>query len=256
MTEKQQNISSKSKNGSTGNAENSPVLPPFYVSAALINSGAHGKLKVSTATNFAFAKQANSIVLAAAEFAEAAAHYPIVFGRSEEGIVAHAITGHTTGENLYIDEDGMWRPDTYIPAYVRRYPFLLLENKEEDELSLVADLESDMLGEEEGQALYEGEEPTEAAQQALQFCLTFHRELLNSAKLFHQISDAELLVERSADVKLPDERQSRIAGFLVIDEEKLRDLGDDIFLELRKTGALTLIYCHLWSMRSWGNLLG
>lgn len=231
-------------------------FPLLYTSLVLINSDAHAGLKLKQPKDYSFAKSAASIVLAAAEFAEAAAHYPIVFGRSGDDLVAYVVTGHTAGHNLYLDINDAWRSDTYIPAYIRRYPFLLMETKEDNKLSLLADLESGLLTEDKGEPLYANDQPTDTAQKALQFCLNYHQEILRSANLFKQIDDAGLLIERNADVTLPDSKQARISGFHVVDEEKLRDLDDDTFLELRRSGALTLIYCQLWSMRSWGNLLG
>ncbi|MEM7067696.1 MAG: SapC family protein [Pseudomonadota bacterium] len=256
MSKKKTETETKSAGNGKGGEAQATGLPPLYTSVALINAEAHGKMKFKAVQNYKFAKNANSVVLAAVEFSQAAAHYPIVFGKSGDDLIAHAVLGHTKDENLYVNGRGKWRENTYIPAYVRRYPFLLLESKEDDRLSLLADTESGFFNEKNGDALYDGDKPTEAAEQALKFCVDFHREILKTHQLLKQISDADILVERNADVSLPDEKKARIAGFLVVDEEKLGKLEDEKFLELRRTGALNLIYSHLWSMRSWNNLLG
>ena len=75
-------------------------------------------------------------------------------------------------------------------------------------------------------------------------------------KLLAAIAGTGLLVDRNADVTLPDETKRRITGFQVVDEEKLAQLDDETFLSLRKNGALALIYCHLISMRNWRNIVG
>ncbi len=74
--------------------------------------------------------------------------------------------------------------------------------------------------------------------------------------LLGQIAETGILVERNADVTLPDETKRRITGFKVVDEQKLGELDDETFLSLRKNGALALIYCHLISMRNWRNIVG
>jgi len=230
-------------------------MPMFYNSVVPLNANTHGKLRLKPAKDLGFAKRANSIVLAASEFAEAAMHYPIVFGRNNQTLLAFAITGHTNGENLFVDSKNKWRQDSYIPAYVRRYPFILAETTDNKSLSLAVDTSSEMLSETGEQPLYKDGKPAEAAQRALAFCTSYHRELLASEDLYKQIDESGILVERSADVTLPDDKKVRITGFSIVDEKALAALDDEVFLTLRKSGALTLIFCHLWSMRVWKNLL-
>jgi len=231
-------------------------LPMFYQSVTPLNSANNGDLQMIPAKNAAFAATANSIVLAAAELPQAAMDYPIVFSKFGENVAAFAVTGYNSGENTYVDEDGKWRDGCYIPAYVRRYPFILIEDSENDTLSLAADLTSDMLGTEAGTAIYADGKPTEAATSAMNFCLAYHNELKKSDAIFKQIDEAGVLIERSADVTTKDGDKARIGGFMIVDENKLSELDDETFLSLRKSGALNLIYCQLWSMRVWNNLLG
>src|SRR3546814_17461453 len=45
-------------------------------------------------------------------------------------------------ENLFVDASGQWAPDTYIPAFVRRYLFVLAEKpaaKEGDDFTVFLD---------------------------------------------------------------------------------------------------------------------
>lgn len=231
-------------------------LPMFYANVVPLNASNHSDLKLQPAKDAAFAKSANSIVLAASELPQAAMHYPVVFSKFGDSVSAFAVTGYNSDENVYVDENGKWRADTYIPAYVRRYPFILVEDSANNTLSLAADVESDLIGTgDDGVAIYADGKPTEVAQTAMNFCLSFHREMEKSAAIFKQIEDSGILIDRSAEVTLADGKQARIAGFMVVDENKLAELPDEKFLELRKSGALNLIYCQLWSMRVWNNLL-
>ena len=230
-------------------------LPMFYNGVTLLNKETHGKLKVKPLSDHGFAANANSIVLAASEFAQAAAHYPIVFGKAGDEMMAFAVTGHTGGENAFLDDKKRWRSDTYIPAYVRRYPFLLVQSQDGQTFSLAVDESSQMLNTKSGELLYEKGEATETARRALGFCVQFRQELERSKVLLKQLDDSGILVERTANVELPNGKKSVVTGFSIVDEKLLAELDDDKFLELRKTGLLNLIYCHLWSMRVWNNLL-
>lgn len=244
--------SNESKEATPATASNFPM---FYNSVVPLNAGSHGELKIAQMKDYSFAKSANSIILAATEFAQAAVHYPVVFSKIGENIQAFAVTGHTSGDNLFVGEDNKWRADTYIPAYVRRYPFLLVQSDNQN-LSLGVDEKSDLFGKKTGEPLYEKGEASNVAKHALAFCYNYRQELEATVALLKQIGDADILIERSADVSMDGgKKKAKITGFSIVDEKKLSELSDDKFLELRKSGALNLIYSHLWSMRSWNNLL-
>lgn len=230
-------------------------FPMFYDTVVPLNVGSHADLKIAPMKDYSFAKSANSIILAATEFAQAAVHYPVVFSKIGENLQAFAVTGHTAGENLFVGKDKKWRADTYIPAYVRRYPFLLVQSDDKN-LSLGMDEKSSLFGQTGGEALYEKGEASNVAKHALAFCYNYRQELERTVALLKQINDADILIERSADVSMDGgKKKAKITGFSIVDEKKLSELPDDKFLELRKSGALNLIYSHLWSMRAWNNLL-
>ncbi len=230
-------------------------LPLFYQDPQPLHAERHGAMRLRPPKNMSFAGAANSILLLASEFPQAASFYPIVFGGPEADLLPYAVTGHTKGENAFIDADGAWRPNTYIPAYVRRYPFIFVESSGTDTLMLGADFASAMLGEEEGEPLYVDGKPSATTDRALRFCVNYQRELERTKAHVRQIAEAGLLVDRNADVTLPDGKMSKIVGFKTVDEQKLNALDDETFLSLRKTGALVLIFCHLWSTRAWNNIL-
>ena len=230
-------------------------LPMFYSDITVLNVKSHADLKVKELADFSFASQTNSIVLTAAEFSMAALDYPIVFGRSGDSYIPFAVTGYKAGENVFVDDKGKWREKTYIPAYVRRYPFLLAESPDKSSLSLAIDSAYDGLNKKSGNAIYENGEPSTLSKNALNFCARFRSELERTNNLMKKLEEFDLLIERSATVQLSDKEPARVVGFSIVDEGKLNELEDAKFLELRKSGLLTLIYCHLWSMRIWDNLL-
>src|SRR5258708_4189757 len=101
-------------------------LPQFYRAPTLLDPATHGRLRLAPVRGLGFARETNSIALGADEFYPAQAHYPIVFTTSEP-ITPLAIVGIGDPRNLFVAEDGVWQDGCYVPAYVRRYPFVMVQ---------------------------------------------------------------------------------------------------------------------------------
>ncbi len=232
-----------------------PSLPMLYKRIEFLNAERHGSLRYLDEGDYGFAATTSYIPVTAMEFGDAAAHYPIVFAGAGETLEPVVITGRNKGENQQVGKDGKWRAGSYIPAYLRRYPFILIAGPQADVLSLGADLTSAKLTQAEaGLALYDQGAPSETAKRALQFCLAYQQAAVASGHICRAIEGAGLLIERSAEFTLP-QGNSRVTGFKIVDEQAFNSLSDEAFLSLRKSGALPAIYTHLLSMKSWRNLL-
>ena len=105
----------------------------IYKNPIFLNSVTHKSVKVAPVTEYKFAGQLNSVVIVGQEFLEAAKFYPVVFtkGQNDE-IIPVALLGLRNSENLFIDDKGKWREGSYIPAFFRRYPFILASNVGQD----------------------------------------------------------------------------------------------------------------------------
>ncbi|MCT4656496.1 MAG: SapC family protein [Cohaesibacter sp.] len=231
------------------------VEPVIYSKVEPLNAERHGALKLKAVADQAHVRSMNSVMLTTTEFPSAAQNYPIVFAKVEDSFVPFVVTGYKQGENLYVGEDGRWREDSYIPAFVRRYPFTFMEDTEKGSLTLCIDAASSLLSEEEGELLYKDGKPSELIDNALAFTKAFHLEAEKTKIFCKQLVEADLLVEQNANFTLPGNETAVISGFSIVDEKKFSELDDEAFLALRKTGALDAIYCHLISMRSWGEIL-
>lgn len=238
-------------------AENIPAIG-LYTRVELLNKEKHGKLCMKPMESMAFASKMNSIVVTVSEFSSAARDYPIVFAEANDKIMPYAVTGYKQNENVYVDENGHWRPNHYIPAFLRRYPFIFMENSESNSLSLCIDLDCPLLSEQDGEPLYEGDKPSHLIEKAVEFSKAFHAEAEKTAQFCNHMKELDLFMIQNAKFKTPDEKgaeETVVAGFMVIDEKRLEALSDEEFLKLRKTKALGLIYSHLLSMRSWANVM-
>jgi len=231
------------------------TLPPLYKKPEPLVAATHKTLKIAPIGNFNFARHTNSAILTMTEVPAAAMSYPVVFSQGDGDILPVAVLGLGQNKNAFVDSDGGWRANTYIPAYIRRYPFIFMETPDSDVLTLCVDMEADVIGTKKGALIFDGEKPAVAGSKALEFCNTFNQELVATKALGKLIAEAGLLDDKEATFTAADGKKTGLKGFRVIDEERLNALDETPFLALRKAGALSVIYSHLLSMRSWNNVL-
>src|SRR5215469_5033029 len=132
------------------------AMPMFYASPRPLDRAQDTNLRVSRPTHFRFAANTNAIPLLIDEFPMAASYYPIVFAAGGAPVPA-AVVGLKNDSNLYLDKEGRWQNGAYLPAYVRRYPFILMDDPEQKQFVLCIDEASDMLSETGEYALFEDE---------------------------------------------------------------------------------------------------
>jgi hypothetical protein len=231
------------------------ALPLFYKSPRVLTPVSHGNRSLRVSNDFRFAADTNAIPLVAEEMPLAARHYPVVF--SDEA-TPHpvAILGLQQQKNLFVDSEGRWRAGTYVPAYVRRYPFIFFENDARTELTLCVDEAADAFTEGRENPLFDASgEATAVTRGVLAFCRDYHAQHLLAAELGHMLAQADLLIEHRADVTLNDGQRMSLSGFKVIDSKRFDKLPDETFLEWRRKGWLPLIYSHFFSIGAWSALI-
>ncbi|MFD1982071.1 SapC family protein [Mesorhizobium newzealandense] len=240
----------------------SEAMPLFYSRPEALNPVRHGSLGLTARSNFGFARSAHAIPVVASEMPAAMRSYPIVFiGPAKAPVI---ITGVRQDENLFVGADGKWTGPHYIPAYVRRYPFILAEDpKAPGRLTLCVDRASDRVvdqllapfRDETMLPFFAGTEATEATKQALAFCNQFQIDFNATRAMVERIDAHGLFAPRQSKVTLEGGEVLNLTDFQVIDEPAFNKLSDEAFLDLRKSGALGLLYCHLASTNSWTSLV-
>jgi hypothetical protein len=223
----------------------------FYKRPVALSSDVHGAKRYAAPRDFAFAGATNAVPLAASEAEIAARHYPIVFGAGlQAGLVA--LLGFETDQNLFVGADGAWHAGSYVPAYVRRYPFAFA--KAGDRFVLCIDEASDTMGD-IGEALFDGDRPAPVIERALAFSQEFQHQAMRAQEFAAACAAAGLLVENRAEVELRDGRKRSLGGFRILDRAKFDALPDAAIVDWRKRGWLVLAYAHFVSMGSWGSLV-
>jgi hypothetical protein len=226
-------------------------LPLFYSALEPLNSTQHGKMKIRPVDKSPAIANTHAIPVTVDEFGLAQRNYPIVFSIGDNPIPI-ALMGLNEGVNVFLDGDG--RPtDTsiYIPAYIRRYPFLLARlNPDSDELSLCFDPTSGGVGEwDDGEPLFVGEEPSDATKAILEFCEQFETAGQRTSAFMEDLKKSGLLMDGEVAIQPEGYEQPFIyRGFQMIDEEKLRELRGDELRKMNQNGMLPLLYAHLFSL--------
>ncbi|MBF0126705.1 MAG: SapC family protein, partial [Magnetococcales bacterium] len=108
------------------------ALPVLYKNPIPFNAEVVGLRQLKSRGDYFFARDAHQVPAYAHEFSIGCMHYPIVFVYDGDGVVMPLfLLGFREGENRFVDHAGQWLVD-YVPAYVRRYPFVLEENGRDD----------------------------------------------------------------------------------------------------------------------------
>ena len=234
-------------------------LPLFYNAIEPLNFTQHGKMKVRTMLRMPQIAATHAIPVTVDEFTLVQRHYPIVFSIGDNPIPI-ALMALNEGINVFLDQDG--RPldsSLYVPAYIRRYPFLLARLRpDSDELSLCFDPTTNAVGEfDQGEPLFTGEQPSDATQAILQFCEQFEAAGQRTSAFVEELTKGDLLMEGEVAIQPEGAQQPFVyRGFRMVDEEKLRNLRGDELRKMNQNGMLALIYAHLFSLSQMREVFG
>lgn len=229
-----------------------PNLPLFYNDLMPLNSRDHVKYRTRALEEAKWLSKQHAIPLTVDEFVQAQRHYPIVFSVGENPLPL-ALMGLNEGVNTFVSEEGKVTDPVYLPAYVRRYPFMLAKLKPEgDELSLCFDPTSPSLGEfDEGDPLFAGEgEPSETTKRILEFCENFEQAGQRTQSFMEDLKKHDLLMDGEVSIVQDNnaERPFVYRGFRMINQEKLREMRGDQLRTWNQNGLMMLIHAHMFSL--------
>lgn len=223
----------------------------IYETAVPVNSGRHAQSSVEMGTDFSFTRGVNSLPLMAVEFPQASPDYAIVFAGDKTAVMPAVILGVRGNENLYLSKDGSWQAK-YIPAFVRRYPFVFSSSEDGETFTLCIDENFSGFNQEgRGQRLFtEDGKTTPYVEGVLKFLQEYRSQHVLTQEFCKKLIELDLLEPMQAEFTMASGEKMSLNGFMVIDRKKLNDLPGDVLSELAKTNQLELIYLHLQSMRN------
>jgi len=226
-------------------------LPLFYQDLMPLSSVDHANFRARALDKADFLISQHAVPLTSDEFISASRYYPIVFSAGDNPVPL-ALMGLNEGVNTFVDAEGKLINPVYVPAYVRRYPFMLAKLRPDtDELSLCFDPTSGAVGEfDEGDALFENGEPTEPTKAVLEFCKNFEEAGQRTGQFIEELQKADLLMDGEVAIQPEGSDKPFIyRGFKMIDENKLRELRGDVLRKMMQNGMLGLIFAHLFSLQ-------
>ncbi|MBV8938520.1 MAG: SapC family protein [Alphaproteobacteria bacterium] len=230
-------------------------LPLFFQQPVPLDMKRHAKAGLMPGQNLSFSAATNSILINAVEFVEAAKHYPIVFTLTD--LPAPAVVLGLEQRNYFVDAEGEWKEGAYVPAYVRKYPFVFMEVPERQQFLLCIDEGTPLFRKNGGKgarSFYEEEKPSELTRNALEFCTAFHNHYQLTRQFAEALKASDLLTPTQSDTKLFNGREIHLGGFQVVDEKKVAAMPEATVLEFHKKGWLPLLYFALMSASNWRKL--
>ncbi len=233
-------------------------LPLFYNDLMPLNSRDHSSWTSRSTDQAKWLVDQHAIPLTAEEFVHASRYYPIVFSVGEPSVPL-GLMGLNEGVNTYFDSEGRASGPVYVPAYARRYPFMLAKlTPETEELSLCFDPTTDLVGEIEGGApLFENGEPSESCKATLEFCRNFEEAGFRTQSFVEELNKHSLLMDGEVAIQQPGNEQPFVyRGFKMVDQEKLRELRGDVLRQWNQNGMLSLIFAHIFSLELMSEVFG
>ena len=227
-----------------------PTQLLFYKETVPVSKDQHAAFSIDTTQDYSFASGVNSVPLTATEFPFAARDYVIVFAGAQTPMPV-VILGAQQDTNVFVSSEGQWQ-GRYIPAFVRRYPFVFSSNEDASTFTLCVDKEFAGLNEEDrGERLFDAAgEKTAYLDKMLNFLQEYQLQFQRTQTFCQKLKELDLLESMQAQISLPSGSQQSLTGFQVISRDRLKALDADQLAELAKSDALELAYLHLQSMNN------
>ncbi len=230
----------------------------FYNEPVGLNREAHRALCYSDLKDYSFTEQVNSVPLTGIEFFEASRDYPVLFSKDEDGnffpltLLSLLPKGHKQ-----LSGEGEWT-DSYIPAFVRRYPFALTDDgtvcldKQAPHFNELTEGDNEASGE---RLFSEEGENTKALDNIINFLNSYDQQHKNTRQYCDEAKELELFRPFNIQVILVENQPVRLDGLYVIDEQRLDDLSAEQVNEWFRSGWLAWTYAHLHSLGALNRLV-
>lgn len=202
-----------------------------------------------------FARDVNSVPLTLPELPMIAHEYPVVF-TGGDSVVPAVIMGMRDGENLAINDQGKWQ-GRYVPAFLRRYPFVFSKAAEADRFTLCIDEGYAGWNKKgKGERLFDGDgEQTQYLQGVLNFLQEYQAHFTQTQSFCDRLQELDLLEPVTANFQFAGGERQSLGGFMAVNRAKLKALPQEQLMAMMSRDELELIYLHLFSMNRFNHLI-
>lgn len=223
-------------------------LPLFYQSIVPLSTQFHPTHGLVRQDHVGYTRATHAIPITVDEFAAAQRNFPVVFGMGENPAPL-ALLSLVDGLNLFIDADGKWQDGVYMPAFVRRYPFMLAKlGPDATDLSLCFDDTAGIVTADGEEKLFDGEAKTATTDRILDFCGQFEQAIARTRGFMDELVKLDLLTDGEVTIEQPGGERAEYRGFRMIAEDRLQNLRGDQARKMVQNGMMGLIYAHLFSL--------
>ena len=221
---------------------------------ALLNNVEHQDVKIITERSARYGDNLMSTPVFPFEFRRVQAFYPILLQQDAKGgFQPVALFGFAQGENLFLNEDG-WQA-AYIPAMLRREPFLIGFQKPQDPSEgesmrvLSLDMDHPRVNTEVGEALFHplgGR--TDFLEDAANLLEAIYEGLEHGKAFVGALQEQDLIEAVTLEIPLRDGSRNQLLGFHCLAEEKVQALSGDVLGAFQEKGFLMPLFMILASM--------
>jgi len=220
----------------------------MYKNVKILNPKEHSFYRYTTPDNLYFAKDLNLIPITFSEIKLLCCDFPIVIIKNKEEYMLTLLVGEKTNQAL--DENGKWQGE-YLPAFIRKYPFILSNIENQEQLHLGFDMESGCFSSPEGQALFEADgTPTHIITESMSLLENIAKEMQITGGILAKLAEYEVLEQSSYTITKEGEESRAVGGFFVINREKISKLQDEQLLQISKNGWMEMIELHTLSLKN------
>lgn len=227
----------------------------IYESVAPVSAQRHADVSVDATRDYGFSANVNAVPLMSVEFSAAAAEYAIVFTTVGDDVLPAVILGVRGGNNVYLSSDSSWSA-RYIPAFIRRYPFVFAATPDGKALALCIDESHPGVNREgRGERLFTHEgKPTAYAKQVSQFLQVYQGQFERTRRFGRKVRELGLLEPVGAEVSSAQGTKVKMSGMLSVSRKKLRELDAEHLVELARADELDLLYLQMFSLRNFSSV--
>lgn len=220
-----------------------------------LNPDRHGHLRLADAPDYRFAAGEMAAPVVSGEMWQIAREYVLVFPDSNAGLPL-AILGTEAGVNAYVRNGNHPWWGRYVPAHLRRYPFVAAAKPGEESkplaersFTVMIDTAAPQLGTTSGQALFDNDgKPSKLLQDVQQVLANLQKDMEITQGLVTQLDKAGVLTDQALSIESAHGEPVGLKGFRVIDQQKLRDLPPEKLRDLLTNGAMDLAFAHISSL--------
>lgn len=225
----------------------------IYERVVPVSSDVHRNTSIKKSDDYSFAAKLNSVPLLAAEFLTAAQDYPIVFATSDNSVFPAVLLGFEDGKSLCVGADGSWTGG-YIPAFLRRYPFVFAEGLEGEAGKFTLCIDETYPGintEGRGERIFDADgNRTQFLNTNLSFVTQFQAQFARTKDFGTRLANLGLLEPAQANYTTADGRTGSLSGFSTIVRDRLKAIPEKTLQTMFASDELELCFAHLHSLQN------